>query len=188
MGQPKLLLPWGDWTVIDQVLYAWLSSDVDQVVVVVREDDRDLRSACSRWPVHLVKPIEAPREMKDSVRIGMTFLEHHWQPASDDRCFIAPADLPGLSSDVINRLIETDAGPSTAVIPRFGDRQGHPILLPWPVLQQIDDLSETQGVNQIVDQNPQRVVDFSAADYFQDIDTPEEYRELLNQQKTPEKN
>jgi molybdenum cofactor cytidylyltransferase len=187
MGQPKLLLPWGDWTVIDQLLFAWLSSDVDQIVVVVREDDEDLKAACGHWPVHLVKPVDAPRDMKESVQIGMTFLENHWQPSKDDRCFIAPADLPGLTSDVINRLIETDAGTSTAVIPRFGDRQGHPILLPWPVLQQISDLSDAQGVNQIVDQNPQHVVAFSADEYFQDIDTPEEYRALLNEQNTQEK-
>jgi molybdenum cofactor cytidylyltransferase len=187
MGQAKLLLPWADWTVIDQLLFAWLSSDVDQIVVVVREDDEDLKVACGRWPVHLIKPVDAPRDMKESIQIGMAFLENHWQPTNDDRCFIAPADLPGLTSTVINRLIESNADSSTAVIPWFGDRQGHPVLLPWPVLQQISDLSDAQGVNQIVDQNPQHTVAFSANEYFQDIDTSEEYRALLNEQKTQEK-
>ena len=187
MGQSKLLLPWADWTVIDQLLFTWLSSNVDQVVVVVRENDEDLKAACGCWPVHLIKPVDTPRNMKESIQIGMNFLENHWQPTNEDRCLIAPADLPGLTSAVINRLIECNAGSSTAVIPRFGDRQGHPVLLPWPVLQQISDLSDAQGVNQIVDQNPQYAVAFSADEYFQDIDTPKEYQALLNEQKTQEK-
>ncbi len=182
MGRPKLLLPWGDWTVIDQVLNAWTHSTVDHVVVVVRDDDEGLKSACGRWPVHLVKPLRPPRDMKDSVQIGLTFLEEHWQPSSEDQCFVAPADLPGLTSDVIDQLIEAAADASAVTIPQFGDRQGHPALLPWSVTQQIANLPDDQGIDRVVNQNPQRVVSFPAAGYFGDMDTPKDYRRMRGEQ------
>ena len=43
MGEKqKLLLPWGDATLIEHVLRAWLDSRIDRIVLVSRRDDRDL--------------------------------------------------------------------------------------------------------------------------------------------------
>ncbi|MCH2213278.1 MAG: NTP transferase domain-containing protein [Fuerstiella sp.] len=183
MGRPKLLLPWEHWTLIDQLLYAWTNSTVDHVVVVVRSDDEELQSVCARWPVHTVKPTIAPNDMKESVRIGLQFLDDHWRPTNEDGCFVAPADLPGLNSAVIDGLIEAGIGATAITVPRFGRRRGHPALFPWSVTSQIFDLPQDQGVNQVVEQNPQHIVDFPAEDYFPDMDTPEEYRSMLESQK-----
>ena len=185
MGQPKLLLPWGDWTLIDQVLQAWISSGVDQVVVVVRGDDQPLRAACGRWPVHLVKPLQAPRDMKESVCFGLQFLQEHWQPAADDRCFVAPADVPRLTAPLIDSLLEIECNPDTVIVPHFGDRQGHPVLLPWSLTQQIHDLAADQGVNEVVRQNPQHVVSLAADEYFGDVDTPQQYEQLRGDCEDP---
>ena len=43
---------------------------------------------------------------------------------------------------------------------------------------QIFDLSEDQGINRVVDQNPQHIVSFAAEDYFGDVDTPQDYESL----------
>ena len=187
MGQPKLLLPWGDWTMIDQLLYAWTSSTVDQTVVVIRKDDEDLKTACSRWPVHIVRPLNTPGDMKESVQVGLRFLEAHWQPSAEDHCFIAPADLPGLTSDIINRLIAATKDSSRVTIPRFGEHQGHPVLVPWPVTHQVFDLPDDQGVDQIVAQNPLLTVPFLPEEFFCDVDTPDEYHNLIDSQtrRTP---
>lgn len=181
MGQPKLLLKWGNWTVMDQLLWAWTSSAVDHIVVVVREEDADLQDACQRWPVHLVKTASDPPDMKASIRIGREFIEEHWRPADDDQCFVAPADLPGLHPSVIDRLIDGDTDASAVKVPHFGDRQGHPIVLPWGVTSQICLLPEDQGIKQVVEQNTTQVVSFAADEYFRDVDTPEEYEKLAEQ-------
>lgn len=183
MGQPKLLLPWGSWTLIDQVLQAWSNSAVDQIVVVVRADDRELRTACGRWPVHIVQAVAAPADMKESVRIGLRFVEQHWRPGNGDRCFVAPADLPGLTAAVIDRLLETVADSSAITIPVFGQRQGHPILVPWALTRQIFELADDQGVDQLVATNPHFEVHLPAEDYTPDVDTPQEYRSLLPKQQ-----
>ena len=57
--QHKLLLPWKNASVIDQVLLAWTESHADRVVVIVLKDDAQLQKACRRWPnADLVIPEE----------------------------------------------------------------------------------------------------------------------------------
>ena len=179
MGKPKLLLPWGKRTLIDQVLNVWTASVVAKIIVVVRSDDDDLTKACRRWPVELVRPETDPRDMKASVQIGLRHLEEQLHPASDDRCFIAPADLPGLRTDVINRLAESEVDSSTITVPVFGDRQGHPVLFPWPITRCVFDLAEDEGIDRLIDHSRKRTVSFPDGDYFGDLDTAEEYRRSL---------
>ena len=177
MGQQKLLLPWGDWTVLDELLHAWTSSRVDQVIVVIRRQDHELQAACRPWPVQLVQPEQDPQDMKQSVQLGLTFLQDFRRPQANDRCFIAPADLPGLSSAVIDRLLRESKGCDQLVVPQFDDRIGHPALFPWPLTQAIYDLPSDAGINRIVEQSQRHVVSFVAAEYFSDIDTPQDYQD-----------
>lgn len=187
MGRSKLLLPWGDATIIDRVLQAWTSSHVSHVAVIVRRNDLDLRRACDRWPVSIITPDRDPRDMKESIQHGLSYLSEHAQPGADDGCFIAPADLPTLTAQIIDKLIidaiEADSPASgKVVVPQFGDRSGHPALLPWSLTSKIFELGENEGVNQIVDQNEKRFVPFSAEKLVADVNTPEQYQQLL--QKT----
>jgi CTP:molybdopterin cytidylyltransferase MocA len=175
MGQPKLLLPWDGWTVLDQVLAAWTESCVENVVVVVRRDDEELQAACRRWPVHLVQPVNDPPDMKHSVLAGLDFLSEFWHPSNDDRCFVAPADLPQLTPEVIDRLLSARPDADQIVVPQFEDRIGHPALFSWRTTKLFGGLPDGLGINSIVEQHDKHVVQFTAAEYFSDIDTPEDY-------------
>ena len=184
MGEPKLLLPWGSDpnrpTVIDHVLSAWTTTRVAEVVVVVRRDDEALRRACERWPVtcHLV---DAPRDMKESVQSGLRYLDKKHSPNEHARCFVAPADLPTLSSQVIEQLIDQVVPSTEIVMPQFGDQPGHPTLLPWPLTREIFRLGENEGVNAVVARHSKKYVVFPASMTITDIDTPEEYRRARKQ-------
>ncbi len=184
MGQPKLLLPWNGWTVLDQIMDAWTSSEVKNVVVVLRRDDEALQAACRRWPVHLVQPTDDPPDMKHSVLAGLEFLNEFWQPSDDDRCFVAPADLPQLSPDLIDRLLLASASIEEVVVPQFDDRIGHPALFSWKTTKLFAGLSEGLGINSIVEHHKKHVVQLSAAEYFSDIDTPEDYRRAMEEQSS----
>ena len=192
MGQPKLLLPWpnefGDIPlphpdvngiptsrVIDHVLYAWTCSHVDEVVVIVRNDDRELRDACLRWKVSLVQPEIAPVDMKGSVQHGLRYLQKQ-RPNSIDRFFVAPTDTPTISSAIINRLADVTVDQDTIVVPSFAGRSGHPVLLPWGLSQEIFTLGENVGVDQVVSRHPQMMVEFGEDERVGDVDTPDEYQ------------
>jgi molybdenum cofactor cytidylyltransferase len=181
MGQPKLLLPWDGWTVLDQLLDAWTESQVENVVVVVRRDDEALQEVCRRWPVHLIQPVDDPSDMKQSVLAGLNFLSEFWRPADGDRCFVAPADLPQMTPDLIDRLLSASPVSDQVVVPQFGDRVGHPALFSWQMTRQFYSLPDDTGINSVVEQNARHVVQLSATEYFSDVDTPEDYKRALDE-------
>ena len=180
MGESKLLLPWGDHMIIDAVLLAWTTSQVDQVVVVIRGNDTVLKAACDRWSVEVITTDQDPPDMKASIQIGLRHLSAI--ASDDDRCFIAPADLPTLTAEIIDEMLAVDS--DKIVIPKFGEKSGHPALLPWRITRQIFDLADDQGVNQIVNQHEKHYVPFSSEKLVADVDTPQQYQQLLRNNGT----
>ncbi len=204
MGQAKLLLPWPtqdrpNGSLMDHVLSAWTTSRVDKVVVVIRSDDRQLDHVCRQWPVSILQPESAPVDMKASVRLGLEHLglehlglkhlglEHlglkhladHASPGPTSRCFVAPADLPSLNPQIIDRLALSPFEAGKIVVPTFGNRQGHPALLPWSIIPEVFELSDDEGIDQIVKRHPKTAVPFPPESYIDDIDTPLEYQQAL---------
>jgi molybdenum cofactor cytidylyltransferase len=181
MGQAKLLLPWPtddrpNGTLIDSVLSAWTSSCVTGVVVVVRADDEHLAATCRKWPVTLLQPETPPADMKASVQFAIQRMNGLFHPKPTSRCFVAPADLPTLTHRIIDRLAATPYEGEHIVVPAFGERQGHPALLPWSMMSEVLTLSDDQGIDQIVKRHNKKMISFPAADLVDDLDTPDEYK------------
>jgi molybdenum cofactor cytidylyltransferase len=182
-SQHKLLLPWGASTIIEHVLQAWCNSRVDRVVVVVRSDDALLQAACRRFDrVEVLVPATDPVDMKDSVHLG---LQHLCNDAieSSDRWMIAPADLPTLSSSLIDLVIEGGRTSNQIVVPRFGDRRGHPVSFPWSLASDVGQLGGNDGINRLLERYPLHWLSLSEAFYPEDVDTEAEYRRMLQAQQ-----
>ncbi|MEZ6062854.1 MAG: NTP transferase domain-containing protein [Planctomycetaceae bacterium] len=177
-GRHKLLLPWDDCLVIDHVLRAWTNSRVRRVVVVVRRDDSELRDACGRWPVDVVQPPFDPPDMKASVRHAIGHILAAYQPQPADRWLMAPADIPTLSTDVIDHVIAASGATDAVVIPRFGHRSGHPASFPWKLASAVDTIPDDQGIKWLADNHAAEWLDLPAAERPEDIDTPDDYARL----------
>lgn len=214
MGRPKLLLPWPAdqprsaeslldkplveeqttdgstgrsahcFTVMDRVLQAWTTSRVTETVVVVRSDDSALIEVCSRWPVTLVRPDHATADMKASICVGLQSLMARGVPTRETSCFIAPADLPGLTAQVIDGLIDAQSKVRSILLPRFGHSlddsvSGHPALLPWKRTAEIFALGPQEGVDTVIKRHRPEFILFPPELAVFDIDTPAEYLAAL---------
>lgn len=182
MREPKLLLPWGDSTIIDCVLRAWCESNVTHVVIVLRKDDLLLSNACEKWSVDIVRPEVDPRDMKASIQCGLTHLAEMYEPTNIDQWMISPADLPQLTSALINRLIRAGENQPCVTAPRFRGRQGHPVLVPWALSSKVFTLRENEGLNRILEGREINFLDLPAEQYVADVDTPEQYNRLKDAQ------
>jgi molybdenum cofactor cytidylyltransferase len=179
MGKPKLLLPWGDSTLMEHVLTAWRTSRVGHVVVVVRPDDDALHALCCRAGAEVVTPDVAPREMRVSVQLGLEHVEQQYAPNPSDVWLLAPADMPGLSARLINRLLDThDAKSPTVLVPTFGGKRGHPVLFPWALAERVKRLAENEGVNTLLERHTPRHIDCDDRAVLHDLDTPQDYLRL----------
>lgn len=182
MGQHKLLMPWGDSTVIEHVLAAWTSSNVTHTVVVLRRDDKPLIKACRKLSVDVVAPETPPAEMKTSVRFGLDFVRQIAAPTDKEVWLLAPADMPRLHSETINRLL-SDHKPRkpSILVPRRNSERGHPVLFPWSTAADVTTLEADEGVNALLDRHPVRYIETTDATIRDDLDTPEDYDRLSQQ-------
>lgn len=179
MGRPKLLLPWRGATVIDRVLDIWLASRVSRVAVVVRPGDEALERTCRGRDVDVVVPRQPPPEMKDSVLAGLEHVAARYQPAAEDVWLLAPADMPRFRSETIDLLLQQhDPRTPRILVPRFEQRRGHPILLPWPLAGEVAALAADEGIRALLERHPPRYVSCADADILEDVDTPEDYERL----------
>lgn len=180
MGQPKLLLPLGDSTVIGQVLSNWKKSRVGHVVVVVHPLDRELADLARRAGGEVVQPALAPPEMKDSVRVALDYVKQTHQPAPTDAWLMAPADMPSIEAATIDRLIQAYAdgveqGRAEPIyVPTGAGKRGHPVLFAWSLADEVARLADDEGLNALATRHPVATVEdpLTALD---DMDTPQEY-------------
>src|SRR5688500_6517850 len=177
MGQAKLLLPWRGKAIIVHVLDAWRNSAVTHVVLIVRAEDKALAQAARRHRVDVVRADPAPEQMKNSVALGLAFARQAYSPVSSDVWLLAPADMPRLAPAVIDRLLaEHDPRQPQILVPRAGQRSGHPVLFPWPLAGEVERLGPTEGINALRERFSQRWIACDDCSVFDDLDTPEDYR------------
>lgn len=177
MGEPKLMMPWqGGGRIIDAVLAAWHASQVDQVVITVHPDDRELQQLCLQHEVSVVVPEEPPQDMKRSVLFGLNFISRCFQPQPVDVVLLAPADMPAITAQLIDHLLaQHDPAQPRLLAPGVDGRRGHPLLLPWTATTEIARLESQQGINALWDRFPSALVACDQSGALVDIDTPADY-------------
>jgi molybdenum cofactor cytidylyltransferase len=138
--------------------------------------------------------------MKISVRIALSHIERQFQPKPTDAWLLAPADMPTLTSDAIDHLLaayaaslavssgsETSFGepiiPSTKTAPTIwapvsGGRRGHPVLFPWSLAGEVQQLGANEGLNVLLARYPVHPVEADARSILEDLDTPDDYERL----------
>jgi len=189
MGAPKLLLPWNNDSVMGQVLKCWCHTAVNRIVVVIRADDTELQKLCSAESpaenIDLVLPPIPPPDMKTSVLHALSFIEHHYRPSESDVWLLAPADMPMISIDVIQSVMRSyDPRDPKITLPVHGERRGHPVLFPWAMVKAIRSLGPDEGINRLVRSLPCLLLPVSDKGVLQDLDNPDDYRNLLREPST----
>jgi CTP:molybdopterin cytidylyltransferase MocA len=132
--------------------------------------------------------------MKDSVIAALDAITTRFNPGSDAVWLLAPADMPRLSSAVIDAILDEHHGarqeilvPTQAMPTRGTSRQsteakrGHPVLFPWSLVQDVASLNEDEGVNVLLTRNPTREVSVNQASILDDLDTVDDYQRLSAQ-------
>ena len=184
MGQPKLLLPWGKSTVIEQMIAVWRASSVDRVLAVVHPEDTQLAALAEAAGAEVVRPTTPPPDMKASVGYGLEAATHY-RPEPSDAWLLAPADMPTLNAPTIDAVIDayrsavTQGGSVPAVIvPRAGGKRGHPVLFSWSLAAEVGRLAQDEGLNALIDRFATQFIEVPDEAICQDFDTPGDYQQV----------
>lgn len=121
MGRPKLLLPFGDSTVLVSLLDALREGGVGGALLVLApaetsEADAALhelaqglardRELAQDWKLHLAINPQPERGMLSTLQAGVAALPPGFLDDPENTLLVSPADLPALSPETVRKVIE----------------------------------------------------------------------------------
>lgn len=177
MGKAKLLLPFGEKTIIETVIDNVVKSKVEKVLVVLGSDWEKIEKKIKNFPVKIVVNPHYARGMLSSIQEGFQAL-----PKNAKAILVVLGDQPAVSSDIISKII--DAFKRTRkgiVLPVYKGNRGHPVLIDMKYRHEVEKLSPDVGLRGIVYNHPSDVleVEVTTPSILQDIDNAGDYRREL---------
>lgn len=190
MRRPKLLLPWGEQTVIGASLGALLDAPVEWIGLVTGalgdSIGRRARTAYRLWPESeerekpFLRVIHNPawqEGMGRSLALGLEHVRPHL-----DGLFIALGDMPAVPTAIYEGLAASfRRSPDQIFRPVYQGRPGHPVLFPMALLHGVSPTGD-EGLRQVLLAHKERVrlIDVADQGVVLDLDTPEAYRKALS--------
>lgn len=183
MGQPKLVLPWGDKTVIEHIVHTLLAARVERILVVTGGAHAQVEKLLQNLPVRIVfNPQYQQQEMLASVNVGLQAAAAHAATGSPEAALICLGDQPQMQAGVIEAVTTSHAGTrANLVVPSFNRRRGHPWLIARPLWDELIRLQPEQTLRDFLNAHQAEIhyVDVDTDTILQDIDTPEDYQRFL---------
>ena len=175
MGQPKMLLPWGNRTVIEHVVSTFLDAGIEDIVVVTGGARPEIDTALAHYSVRKVyNPEYGSGEMLSSLQCGVRAM-----PEGVHAALIGLGDQPQVQESSIRAICQAyQADPSSLIVPSFQMKRGHPWLIARPLWNEILDLRPPSTPRDILNQHSDAIhyVTVDTATILADLDTPEDYR------------
>ena len=117
--------------------------------------------------------------MKASVWAALNSIIQSDQPTEQDTWLLAPADMPLLDAQSIDKvLIAHDVSRPSIITPIVGDRRGHPVLFPWRLASEVAKLGEREGVNALLIRHLVRDLPLDEPGCLRDLDTTKDFEGL----------
>ncbi|MDE2980557.1 MAG: nucleotidyltransferase family protein [Gemmatimonadota bacterium] len=183
MGTAKALLDADGMTFVGRLVQTLARAGCDPVVVVAPARTGAVADEAARSGARLVVNPDGAGGQIGSLRAGLSWLAHSNDPPA--AVLFTPVDNPAVAPTTVEALIAawdtaraTSAARAAIVLPRWGDRRGHPVLADMRIAHEFHERGLPEGARTVVRRDPGRVVEVEVEDpgAVEDIDTPERYR------------
>jgi len=173
MGSNKLLLPIQGRPMISNVITHVMESGVDRICLVLGAFAKDMLKAIEPFPVKHCYNADYEQGMFTSIQCGFRQV-----PSTADAVVLFLGDQPLIPGEVTCQLIgEYTRSGKGILIPVFGGKRGHPVLIDRKYAQMIDTLVPEKGLHTLFDKYPEDIqeVEVTAPGVLRDIDTRQDY-------------
>jgi len=187
MGQPKMLLPWGNVSVLEHVISVFARAGIEDILIVTGAVREQIKEAVvkygKRYPVRSIHNKNYSHgEMLSSLQCGLRALAH---PPLSNAERVTSAALVGLGDQpqvqersvrlISEAFMQTE---SPIVIPSFQMRRGHPWLVARPLWAELLDMYPPQSPRDFLNAHSNNIhyVNTDTSSIFADLDTPEDYQ------------
>lgn len=176
MGQPKMLLPWAQKTVLEAVLGALRSGGVDDILVVSGGARRQVEALVGNPARIIYNPEFIRGEMLSSLQIGLSAMGKGVGAA-----LISLGDQPQIEQETVRRILEEyENSNDSLIVPSYQRRRGHPWLVGRKHWNEILNLRPPNSAREFLNahSNEIRYIELKTPSILQDLDTPEDYLKM----------
>ena len=180
MGQPKLLLPWKNVTVLEQVIAVFADSGVEDILVITggaHEQIQEIVWKCREiYPVRSVYNKDYENgELLSSIWCGL----RHLTEQTAEAVLIGLGDQPQIQEGSVRAVRDAFLQTGKAlIVPSYQMRRGHPWLVARPLWQELLEMNATQTPRDFLNAHGKHIhyVEIDSPSILTDLDTPEQYR------------
>jgi len=174
MGQPKMLLPWGNLTVIEHVIVTFLNAGMEDILVVTGGAHERVEEVIERYPVRRTHNKDyVTGEMLSSLQCGLSQMLPQTQAT-----LIGLGDQPQIQERSVRFICEAyQASKSLLIVPSFQMKRGHPWLVARPLWKEMLELSPPETPRDFLNHRADEIqyVNMDTPTVLEDLDTPEDY-------------
>ena len=174
MGRPKMVLPWGETTVIGQVVRVLLASGIENVNVVTGGAREDVEFALKGLPVKTFHNSDyANGEMARTLQVGLCAFGDDIQAA-----LIVLGDQPQIEQTVVEAVISAYEQGNRFVVPSYQMHRGHPWLVARTMWNKLLGLRSPKTLRDFMQKHASSIhyVNVDTPSVIQDLDTPADYQ------------
>jgi molybdenum cofactor cytidylyltransferase len=181
MGQPKMLLPWGETTVLGQVIETLKRTSIDQVIVVTGGYRSQVEGLADSYRVQTIHNDGYENgEMLSSLQCGLREIHESLgnESPSSDAVLICLGDQPRIQAEIVQMIVDhyVKTG-ADIIIPSYKNRRGHPWLVAKTHWEEILHLEAPQTLRDFLDRHSSAIsyINVDDSSIVSDVDTYEDY-------------
>ncbi len=177
MGEPKQLLPYEGKTFLQCAIDAALGSQATIKVVVLGADKDEIKKTFRADTIPVIHNQDWEKGMASTMQKGLAYLTKYQVP---DQVIILLCDQPFVNSEILDSLIETQKATGKGIVAcRYSETLGVPALYTKKYFQEMLALKSSEGAKKLIFAHLDDVAEVDFPKGSVDIDTYEEYEQLL---------
>jgi len=179
MGQVKQLLPWRGKPLVRHSAETAIEAGLDPVVVVTGASGNEVAAALAGLPVETIDNPLWESGQSRSIIAGVQALQNQC-----GAIVFLLGDMPEIPIELIQSEISIFQREVVKIIvPRINGQRGNPVLFDRSTFEELTCLTGDMGGRGLFDQFPVRWLDWEAENPPVDIDTPDDYQNLIDRAK-----
>lgn len=175
MGQPKMVLPWRNSTVIEHVVNVFLMAGIEDILVVTGGARKELEKAIERFPVRKIYNRDyGSGEMLSSLQCGLRAVSARAQAV-----LVGLGDQPQIQEGSIRLICDAYLrSKSGLIVPSYHMKRGHPWLVTRSLWDEILDLNPPETLRNFLNSHSDQIhyLSMETPTILADLDTPEDYQ------------
>jgi molybdenum cofactor cytidylyltransferase len=179
MGRPKMLLPWGELTVLGQVISTYQAAGVQDVLVITGGAREQVSAIAEQHGAHSTFNKQfANGEMLSSLQCGLRLLLAE-QPGAQ-AALIGLGDQPQIQAGCVQQICATFQEQAAGlIVPSYQKRRGHPWLVGRSLWKELLELQPPQSPRDFLNRHAAEIlyVEMDTPSILADLDTPQDYRD-----------